>query len=147
MARNIHALAVLDEIAVAIVETASSGGQWGAPVRLATVRMHTRDLAGLTDARILGNSKFEQIEAWTVNGASRGERSKFSRTLSAMKDELLSHLGTGATLLLGTEEQISPDVVQRLAGQVDRTRAAVAAQVLEAAMPVAAHSVSARARF
>lgn len=96
MPRIIHDIATGADQSVAIIQTAASGGKWGQPCHLSTVRMdneHVSDL--LTSQKVLGNPKFEVIESWKVDGASTGPRSKFGKTLEAMKDELADHVQPG----------------------------------------------------
>jgi hypothetical protein len=116
MSRKIHAFVINNEMAAAVVETASSGGgRWGSPVRLTTIRFRASDIECLLAPRILGHAQVEQIEGWVVNGANRGPRSKFGRTLAAMKEELAQHVGAEIGAVLYFESALSPESVKQLA--------------------------------
>lgn len=94
MSRTIHAIASDATHSVVVLSTASSGGgQWETPVKLSTLRLKNEDLADVLQAkRVLGNSRVEVLESWKVNAANQGPRSKFGKTLAAMRAELDSHL-------------------------------------------------------
>ena len=71
-----HHLASDGNQAVAITEAASSGGRYGRPVMLSTIRFDVKNA-----------ESFEVIERYPVDAQSQGPRSKFGRTLSAMINE------------------------------------------------------------
>lgn len=144
MSRKIHALIVKDNLAAVILETASSGDRWGKPVRLSTVRLQTQDMVCLLEQRVLGNAKVEQIESWHVDGSSRGDRSKFGRTLKAMKEELAGHVGGDAANVLITEQELSAEVVQ---GLFELARSMGTERRLDATLPQAGSSTELRMRF
>lgn len=133
MSRKIHDLTVHGDMAAAIVETAASGGgRWESRVQLSTLRLPVKEIESLSDRRIRGNGKFQEIESWTVNGSSRGPSSKFARTLEAMKEELPGHLDGHGVRVVTAAMEISPERLQEVAG---RARAAWSEHQLRAALP------------
>lgn len=90
--KKIHAILSDATHSVAILETSSSGGSYGIPVKLSTVRIPNERLEQLFDAKVLGTSKVEVIESYKLNASSTGPRSKYGQTLEALKDELKDHL-------------------------------------------------------
>lgn len=105
MSRIIHAIASTATHSVAVIETASSGGRWGQPVRLSTVRMENKNLGELFAHRVLNNPKVEAVETWDCDGAHRGPRSNFGKTLVTLKEELKGHLD--GPMVASTEREIS----------------------------------------
>lgn len=86
-----HHLASDGSQAVAITEAASSGGRYGRPVMLSTIRFDVKNAeAVLQELNKSGHryeKSFEVIERYPVDAQSQGPRSKFGRTLSAMINE------------------------------------------------------------
>lgn len=82
--------------AVAITQSASSGGGYAHPVKLSAIRFDVKDaetvLNELNKSGHRYEKSFEVIERWDVDARNQGPNSKFGRTLSALVDEAPDHL-------------------------------------------------------
>jgi hypothetical protein len=91
-----HHLASDGNQAVAITEAASSGGRYGHPVILSSIRFDVKNAeAVLQDLSRSGHrheKSFEVIERWDADARNQGPNSKFGRTLAALVDEAPDHL-------------------------------------------------------
>ena len=87
MSRVVHRVLSGASHSVAIVQTASSGGQFGQPTNLSTVRLANADLNRLFSGRVLNNAQIEVVQTRRVDAAHQGPRSNFGKTLEAMKGD------------------------------------------------------------
>ena len=82
--------------AVAITQSASSGGGYAHPVKLSTIRFDVNDAEAvfqeLNKSGHRHEKSFEVIERWDVDARNQGPNSKFGRTLAALVDEARDHL-------------------------------------------------------
>jgi len=137
----IHTLATDGTQVIAITEAASSGGQFGHPVMLSAIRF---DLASFDQAIEELNAKghryaksFEVIERWRVDARNQGPRSRFGKTLAALRDEVGDNL-SGKVLCCATDDD-AEDVVESF-------KPMARAIGLHLALPAAAQSTQ-RERF
>ncbi len=93
---KIHHLISDGNQAVAITQSASSGGGYAHPVKLSAIRFNVQDAeAALGELNRSGHrheKAFEVIERWDVDARNQGPKSKFGRTLAALVDEAQGHL-------------------------------------------------------
>ena len=93
---KIHHLASDGIQAVAITQSASSGGGYAHPVKLSTIRFDVNDAEAvfqeLNKSGHRHEKSFEVIERWDVDARNQGPNSKFGRTLAALRDEAPDHL-------------------------------------------------------
>jgi len=138
---HIHALATDGTQVVAITQAASSGGgEYGHPVMLSAIRF---DLAAFDQAIEELNAKghrhaknFEVIERWKVDSRNQGPRSRFGKTLAALRDEVGDNLK--GQVMFATDDNAND--------AVESFKPLVRAVGLHAALP-AASSEAARVRF
>lgn len=95
--------------AVLITQAHSSGGgQFGNPVVLSTVRCASSDLESvLAHLNAKGHrypKGFEVVERWPVDSRNRGPKSRYGKTLAAMRKELGDHLSSNITLIAHDDE-------------------------------------------
>ncbi|MCE4343791.1 hypothetical protein ABQZ99_013790 [Xanthomonas hortorum pv. vitians] len=138
---HIHTLATDGTQVIAITQAASSGGgEYGHPVMLSAIRF---DLA-LFDQAIEELSKkghrhaksFEVIERWKVDSRNQGPRSRFGKTLAALRDEVGDNLN--GKVLFATDDD-ADDAVESF-------KPMVRAVGLDDILPAASAEI-ARARF
>ena len=88
--------------AVAITQSASSGGGYAHPVKLSAIRFDLNDAEAvfqeLNKSGHRHEKSFEVIERWDVYARNQGPNSKFGRTLAALRDEAPDHLKGGGDL-------------------------------------------------
>ena len=93
---KIHHLASDGTRAVAVTQSASSGGKYGHPVKLSAIRFDVKDaetvLNELNKSGHRHEKSFEVLERWDVDARNQGPNSKFGRTLAALVDEAPAHL-------------------------------------------------------
>jgi len=93
---KIHHLVSDGNQAVAITQSASSGGGYAHPVKLSAIRFNVQDAeAALCELNKSGHrheKAFEVIERWDVDARNLGPKSKFGQTLAALVDEAQGHL-------------------------------------------------------
>ena len=93
---KIHHLVSDGNQAVAITQSASSGGGYAHPVKLSAIRFNVQDAeAALGELNKFGHrheKAFEVIERWDADARNQGPKSKFGRTLAALVDEAQGHL-------------------------------------------------------
>ncbi|WP_414617004.1 hypothetical protein, partial [Stenotrophomonas muris] len=93
---KIHHIVSDGNQAVAITQSASSGGGYAHPVKLSAIRFDVKDAeAALGELNKSGHrheKAFEVIERWDVDARNQGPKSKFGRTLAALVDEAGDHL-------------------------------------------------------
>ncbi|MFB3154776.1 hypothetical protein [Stenotrophomonas maltophilia] len=93
---KIHHLVSDGNQAVAITQSASSGGGYAHPVKLSAIRFNVQDAeAALGELNKSGHrheKAFEVIERWDVDARNQGPKSKFGRTLAAPVYEAQGHL-------------------------------------------------------
>lgn len=98
---KIHHLASDGKQAVAITQSASSGGGYGHPVKLSAIRFNVKDAEAvfqeLSKTGHRHEKTFEVIERWDVDARNQGQNSKFGRTLAALVDEAPDHLKGAVT--------------------------------------------------
>jgi len=97
----------------------SGGGQYGHPVVLSTVRCSKADLkpvlAHLTTKGHRYPKGFEVLERWNVDSRSRGPKSRYGKTLAAMRKELGDHLSSNITQIAHDDENaVAPFVAAAL---------------------------------
>ena len=87
--------------AVAITQSASSGGGYAHPVKLSAIRFDLNDAEAvfqeLNKSGHRHEKSFEVIERWDVDARNQGPNSKFGRTLAALRDEAPDHLKGAVT--------------------------------------------------
>ncbi|UKE46260.1 hypothetical protein [Xanthomonas cerealis] len=138
---HIHTLATDGTQVIAITQAASSGGgEYGHPVMLSSIRF---DFASFDKAIEELNKKghrhakcFEVIERWKVDSRNQGPRSRFGKTLAALRDEVGDNLK--GQVMFATDDK-AEDAVESF-------KPMVRAVGLHATLP-AASSDAARARF
>ena len=118
MSRVIHKLQSSSTHSVAVMQTSGSGSKYGQPAVLSTVRVKNEDLDQLFAARVRGNKEVEVIESWKVDAASQGPRSRFGKTLDAMKNELGNHL-PGKSLHTVEDSISSPEQLPQLRANIE----------------------------
>lgn len=93
---KIHHLVSDGNQAVAITQSASSGGGYAHPVKLSAIRFNVKDaeavLQELSKSGHRHEKTFEVIERWDADARNQGPKSKFGRTLAALVDEARDHL-------------------------------------------------------
>ncbi len=93
---KIHHLVSDGNQAVAITQSASSGGGYAHPVKLSAIRFNVKDaeavLQELNKSGHRSEKSFEVIERWDADARNQGPKSKFGRTLAALVDEAGDHL-------------------------------------------------------
>ena len=93
---KIHHLVSDGTQAVAITQSASSGGGYAHPVKLSTIRFNVKDAESVHDELTKSGHRheksFEVIERWDADARNQGPNSKFGRTLAALVDEARDHL-------------------------------------------------------
>ncbi len=93
---KIHHLVSDGTQAVAITQSASSGGGYAHPVKLSTIRFNVKDAEAvfqeLNKSGHRQEKSFEVIERWDADARNQGPNSKFGRTLAALVDEAPDHL-------------------------------------------------------
>lgn len=98
---KIHHLVSDGNQAVAITQSASSGGGYAHPVKLSAIRFDVKDAETvLTELNKSGHrheKSFEVIERWDADARNQGPNSKFGRTLAALVDEAPDHLKGAVT--------------------------------------------------
>lgn len=89
--KSIHFAALRSNGSVrAVVETATSGGQWGHPVLLSAVDVPAAALPAFLSARAWTGARVKDwnvVESWRVDARHRGPRSNYGQTLAALIDE------------------------------------------------------------
>ncbi len=98
---KIHHLVSDGTQAVAITQSASSGGGYAHPVKLSAIRFDVKDAeAVLSELNKSGHrleKSFEVIERWDADARNQGPNSKFGRILAALVDEARDHLKSAVT--------------------------------------------------
>lgn len=93
---KIHHIVSDGNQAVAITQSASSGGGYAHPVKLSAIRFDVKDaeavLQELNKSGHRHEKTFEVIERWDADARNQGPKSKFGRTLAALVDEAGDHL-------------------------------------------------------
>ena len=93
---KIHHLVSDGTQAVAITQSASSGGGYAHPVKLSAIRFDVNDAEAvfqeLNKSGHRHEKSFEVIERWDVDARNQGPNSKFGRTLAALVGEARDHL-------------------------------------------------------
>ncbi|WP_337055096.1 hypothetical protein [Pseudoxanthomonas sp. USHLN014] len=93
---KIHHIVSDGNQAVAITQSASSGGGYAHPVKLSAIRFNVKDaeavLQELSKSGHRHEKTFEVIERWDADARNQGPKSKFGRTLAALVDEAGDHL-------------------------------------------------------
>lgn len=138
---HIRTLATDGTQVIAITQAASSGGgRYGNLVMLSAISF---DLASFDKAIEELNTKghrhaknFEVIERWKVDSRNQGPRSRFGKTLAALRDEVGDNLK--GKVMFATDDD-AKDAVESF-------KPMVRAVGLHATLP-AASSLAARARF
>lgn len=98
-----------------ITETGASGGKWGRPVNLSAIDVPTESLRDFVaaDSWLRKTDKWNVLERWEVDAANQGPRSKYGRTLAAMKKEALA-----AGVAIGDEQDLQDVGILVLAERV-----------------------------
>ena len=141
MSRNLHRAISNEEFTLAVIETSSSGGRWGRPVLLSTVQVANKDIDQLQAAKIVNNPKITTLESWKADASSTGPRSNYSKTLSALLEELPNHVGgkivrdTGRLTPTGDGTEIDATIKETKALNARLTARSVLGEVAQQSRP------------
>ncbi len=113
--------------AVAITQSASSGGGYAHPVKLSAIRFDVKDaetvLNELNKSGHRHEKSFEVLERWDVDARNQGPNSKFGRTLTALVDEARDHLKGAVTLQAEGMEEGTMAALKAMTKQVKLSQA------------------------